>query len=394
MARHEGRDLGGTLMKRISLCGPFVAAVLAAALFLAPTAAHAVVNGTFTVTGANQQQVGQSTIKLTTASGQPVQVTSSTNGNKKTFGFILPDGNYTLTGTVGGQSFTQTFAAKGDGAASGGFNADGGVLDALHGTGVTTAQAPTVNGGGARVAGSGRGVFFGGPPIDRNQRGTQSIFELGGGFGPLFNFERTRVSYTGSVIGSGGIFNESSVDVMPDFQLWANYRPAGWNGIYLGMAADVAIPTEGAQTHAFTTSGGLNGTSMISPRDAMLTLQGRVGMRDPLLPGSIFAEAGIRIQDYRSTVRSFTGTSLFEQFATDRVVTLPTFGVGARMPLAKVFNMPALRPVAFDTEVNFTPGSNAFSMPGSNSFSAASYKLLPSVSWLAKLEYEFDCEDP
>jgi hypothetical protein len=382
-------------MKRISLRGSFSAVLAAAALFFAPGAAHAVVNGTFTVTGGNQQQVAQSTIKLTnTATGQPVQVTSSTNGNKKTFGFILPDGNYTLTGTVGGQSFNQTFAANGNGAASGGFNLDGGALDPVHGAGVTTAQTPTVNGTGTRVAGGGRGVFFGGPPIDRNQPGTQNIFELGGGFGPLFNFERARVSYTGSVIGSGGIFNESSVDVMPDFQLWANYRPAGWNGIYLGVAADVAIPTEGAQTHAFMTSGGLTGMSMISPRDAMLTLQGRVGMRDPLLPGSIFAEAGIRIQDYRSTVRAFSGTSLFEQFATDRLVTLPTFGVGARVPLAKVFGMPALRPVAFDTEINFTPASNAFSMPGSNSFSAASYKLLSSVSWLAKLEYEFDCEDP
>jgi hypothetical protein len=31
---------------------------------------------------------------------------------------------------------------------------------------------------------------------------------------------------------------------------------------------------------------------------------------------------------------------------------------------------------------------------GSDSFSAASLALRPSVSWLAKLEYEFDCFDP
>ena len=370
-------------MRRISaLAAPFI---VLAGLLLVPAAAHAVVNGTFTISGGNQQQVAQSTIRLTnTATGQTVPVTSNSNGNKKVFGFVLPDGHYTLTGTVGGQTFTQTFAAGGNGAASGGFNLDGGVLDPLHGAGVVAAgSSPTVNGGGTRVAG-GR----------RFDSATQSVFELGGGFGPLFNFENTRVSYTGSVIGSGGVFNSSSVDVMPDFQFWANFRPAGWNGFYLGAAADVAIPTEGPQKSSFMTSGGFSGMSMIEPRDAMLTLQGRVGMRDPVLPGSLFIEGGIRLQDYRATVNSYVGTTLFEQFSTDRLVVLPTFGVGARVPLGRVFNAPSLRRVAFDTEVNFTPGSNGFSMPGSNSFSAASFSLRPSVSWLAKLEYEFDCFDP
>lgn len=385
------RCQGGSMRRVWAFAAPFI---LFASLFFMPGIAHAVVNGTFTISGGNQQQVAQSTITLTnTATGQKIQASSSTNGNKKIFAFTLPDGNYTLTGTSGGQTFTQSFAASGDGAASGGFNLDAGALDPLHGSGVVTAGGGgAVNGGGARVAG-GR----------RFDSATQSVVELGGGFGPLFNFENTRVNYSGSAVGNGGRFNESNLDVMPDFQLWANYRPAGWNGFYFGAAADVAIPTEGAQSQSFSTT--IFGTpafgmESVYPRDAMLTLQLRAGMRDPVLPGSFFAEGGMRIQDYRSTATSFehalTGNAIFpiDNFSTDHVITSPTFGLGARVPLGRAFDMPALRRVDFDTEVNLTLGSGTYTMAGSDPLSSGTFQLRPSVSWLAKLEYEFDCVDP
>jgi hypothetical protein len=248
---------------------------------------------------------------------------------------------------------------------------------------VKKAAAPNQPAGGVR-AGTGR----------RFDNETQSVFEWGGGLGVLFNFESTRVTFSGSAVGSGGVFNQSGVDIMPDAQLWANFRPAGWHGVYLGLAADVAVPTQGAQNRAFDTSTGFTGMSMIETRNAMLTLQGRVGMRDPILPGSVFVEGGIRLQDYRSTVRASFGNSFSEQFATDRLVTLPTVGIGARVPLGKALGLPMLRSLAFDTEVNFTPGSNGFSMPGGNSFSSASFSVRPAVSWLTKLEYEFGCYDP
>jgi hypothetical protein len=236
----------------------------------------------------------------------------------------------------------------------------------------------------------------GGP--HRFDSATQNIIEFGGGFGPLLNFENTRVAYSGSGVGSGGNFNESSLDVMPDFQFWGNYRPAGWNGFYFGAAADVALPTEGAQNHSFMTTSGLSGMSSVYPRDAMLTLQGRVGMRDPVLPGNLFLEGGMRIEEYRSTLRSYFGTgdmlSPVDNFSVDKLVTLPTFGVGARLPLARAFDAPTLRRVDFDTEVNFTLGSNGFTMPGGDYLSSAVFQVRPSVSWLMKLEYEFDCVDP
>ena len=255
--------------------------------------------------------------------------------------------------------------------------------DQPAGGGVKTNPDRPDAGGGVRVG-----------PGRRFDNATQSVIELGGGAGLLFNFEQTRVKFTGSAVGSGGVFDQSSVDVMPDFQFWMNYRPAGWNGYYLGFAADLAIPTEGAQKHGFDTSAGFTGMSMIEPRDAMFTVQARAGMRDPILPGSLFAQAGIRLQDYRSTVRASQGVTFSEEFDTDRLIARPTFGVGARVPLNRVFNAPALRRLAFDTEVNFTLGSSGFSMPGGNALSSASFSLRPTVSWLAKLEYEFDCFDP
>ena len=210
--------------------------------------AHAVVNGTFTVSGGNQQQVGQSTITLTNNQTHRDRSSrlQSTNGNKKTFVFLLPDGNYTLTGSAGGQNFTQTFTSGGTsgGTISGGFNTDGGVFEPLHGGGIVTAGGNgTTNGGGVTATGGANGGR-------RFDPATQNIVEFGGGFGPLIQLRQQPCRPTAAAaVGNGATINESGVDVMPDFQLWGNYRPAGWNGFYVGAAVDVAIPTEGAQNN-------------------------------------------------------------------------------------------------------------------------------------------------
>jgi hypothetical protein len=112
------------------------------------------------------------------------------------------------------------------------------------------------------------------------------------------------------------------------------------------------------------------------------------------LPGSLFAEAGVRLEDDRATLRASSGPFPVDNFSVDAFQARPTLGVGARIPLDKLFNTPMLRRVDFDSEVNVTLGTAPTTMPFGNSFSYATFQPRTNVSLLTKLEYEFDCFDP
>ena len=120
-------------------------------------------------------------------------------------------------------------------------------------------------------------------------------------------------------------------------------------------------------------------------------------MRDPVLPGSLFAEAGVRLEDDRATLRASSPAArwLIDNFSVDAIqVVRPTLVIGAKVPLDRAFNAPALRRWDFDTELNFTPGTAPTEMPFGNSFSSAAFQVRENFSLLAKLEYEFECFDP
>jgi hypothetical protein len=348
---------------------------MAIVVFFAPHAAHAVVNSTFTISGGNQQQVAQTTISLNnTATGQSIQTTETNNGNKKTVGFILPDGTYHLTVTSGGKVVNEeTFTSSGTGTASGGYNTDVGGFEPIH---------------GAQIAQTGGGKT---PEERRAERANENIIQFGGGFGPLFYMENTKTSYYGTGVGSGASYSESNTSVMPDFQLWGNLHPAGWNGVYLGVAGDLAFPTEQQQSNSFTTSNSIGGMQTAQMRNIMLNFEARVGMRDPVLPGSVFLQAGFSIQSWNGSVMA---PSVGDRFNIQQTLVLPTIGVGARLPLQRTFGAPILHNWTLDGEFNYVFGSSPGQMPGGNSISYGTFQVQPAESVLLKLEYEFECFDP